>query len=115
MKHFKTLRAVILAALTATALVTMLVACTTSAPTIPTATPVAPSTAVAKATKAATTATSAEVTPTTAADPVAAAQKALTWLRSQQSITDSSYANSAGASVESLLAVVAGHEDANNW
>lgn len=43
------------------------------------------------------------------------AHKALTWLRSQQVITDGSYAGSIGASVESLMAIGANHEDAARW
>jgi hypothetical protein len=39
----------------------------------------------------------------------------LTWLRSQQSITDSSYVSSEAASVETLLAVEAAGEDATTW
>jgi hypothetical protein len=44
-----------------------------------------------------------------------AAYDALTWLRSQQVITDGSYVSSAGASVETLLAIGANHEDAAAW
>jgi hypothetical protein len=47
--------------------------------------------------------------------PAQAAQKALTWLHSQQVITDGSYASSIASSVESLLAVAANHEDASAW
>jgi hypothetical protein len=39
----------------------------------------------------------------------------LTWLRSQQVITDGSTASSAAASVETLLALGANHEDAAAW
>jgi hypothetical protein len=48
-------------------------------------------------------------------DRAEAAQKALTWLRAQQVITDGSYASSAAASVESLLAIAANHEDTSTW
>lgn len=44
-----------------------------------------------------------------------AAQRALTWVRSQQMITDSSYASSAAASIEAVLALGANHEDASTW
>ncbi len=44
-----------------------------------------------------------------------AADQALTWLRAQQVITDGSYGSSAGASVETLLALGANHEDAGTW
>ena len=44
-----------------------------------------------------------------------AAQKAMTWLRGQQVITDGSYFGSAAASVETLLAIGANHEDAGEW
>ncbi|MCC6453359.1 MAG: hypothetical protein IT328_00300 [Caldilineaceae bacterium] len=44
-----------------------------------------------------------------------AAHDALTWLRSQQVITDGSYGSSVGASVETLLALGANHEDADAW
>lgn len=46
---------------------------------------------------------------------VNAADHALIWLRAQQVITDGSYASSAGASVEALLALGANHEDAAAW
>lgn len=44
-----------------------------------------------------------------------AAQAALTWLRSQQVITDGSYSSSAASSVEALLSISANHEDATLW
>jgi hypothetical protein len=44
-----------------------------------------------------------------------AADQSLNWLRAQQVITDGSYGSSVGASVESLLALGANHEDADAW
>jgi hypothetical protein len=44
-----------------------------------------------------------------------AAYKALTWMRSQQIITDGSMAGSASASVEALMALGANREDSSAW
>lgn len=112
MNHLKTLRALIIALLTAAALMALLVACASTTPTEPVeVTPVEQTTeALPAATASAQTAISVQVT-----DSAGAVQKALTWLRSQQSITDSSYVSSAAASVESLLAVEAAGEDATTW
>lgn len=46
---------------------------------------------------------------------VEAAHDALMWLRAQQVITDGSYASSVGASMESLMALGANHEDVDAW
>ena len=46
---------------------------------------------------------------------VEAAHDALTWLRAQQVITDGSYGSSAGATIETLFALSANHEDATAW
>jgi hypothetical protein len=117
MNHFKTLRGLILASLTAAGLLALLVACANTTPAAPVEV-----TPVTQATEALPTAVETVVTtsaPTTVTlqvtDSTAAAQKALAWLRSQQSITDSSYVSSEAASIESLLAVEAAGEDATTW
>src|SRR4051812_45760008 len=112
MKNIEKLRGILLLLLTAVAFMGFLVGGRSGAPAAPVElTPVESSTEVAQpvavATEAATAvATSAQATVTVAlTDSASAAQKALTWLRSQQLITNSSYVSSEATSVESLLAV----------
>ncbi len=54
-------------------------------------------------------------TPPASIDRVEAAEKALTWLHTQQVITDGSYGSSVAASAETLFALGANHEDADRW
>jgi len=117
MNHWKTLRGLILASLTAAGLMALLVACASATPAEPVEV-----TPIAQATEALPTVVATAPTASTPAtvtlqmtDSASAAQKALVWLRSQQSITDSGYVSSEAASVESLLAVGAAGEDAATW
>jgi hypothetical protein len=90
-------RATLFALTLSLALMALLVACTVTMPSAP----------ATEATAPATTAS--------AATPEEAVEKALSWLRSQQAITDSSFGGSAAASVESLMAIGAAQEDPTEW